>query len=325
MDTNELGMQNEKNVTKLVFDIPEELNDYNKTIEFSYGNNEKVVDIITNNEYIIDNNISCNLFISFQVVLTDTEGKEVFKSLLKDCIFNKSINAEDPAPTPEEVSQWNTMITELNKKIDEVDDIKEYSDYAKEQGDYAKQEAEKVDEVVEYVTTTSEQAKETSENALSIAKGRATGYVFDTLEDLELWLQDEANTSKLVLGDNLYIRALGVPDYWWDGSEKQQLETQKVDLKDYVKNTDYATESKAGVMKIASDRGAFIQNGYFYIRRATNEDIDDKSNAYRPIVPANLNYAVGSVKASETQSGSAKMWTSQNENGEIGLNISTEV
>lgn len=76
--------------------------------------------------------------------------------------------------------------------------------------------------------------EEVASKAETIAKGRTTGYVFDTLEDLDVWLQDEANISKLVLGDNLYIRAIGVPDYWWDGSEKQQLETQKVDLTEYI-------------------------------------------------------------------------------------------
>lgn len=66
------------------------------------------------------------------------------------------------------------------------------------------------------------------------AKGRATGYVFDTLADLELALEDVEFTSKLVLGDNLYIRATDVPDYWWDGNQKQELETQKVDLTEYA-------------------------------------------------------------------------------------------
>ena len=74
----------------------------------------------------------------------------------------------------------------------------------------------------------------------SIAKGRATGYVFDTVEDMNIWLsgdQDDIpypNTDMLVLGDNLYIRATDVPDYWWDGSSAQPLETQKVDLTEYV-------------------------------------------------------------------------------------------
>ena len=42
----------------------------------------------------------------------------------------------------------------------------------------------------------------------SIAKGRATGYVFDTKEDMDEWLSNENNCSTLVLGDNFYIRDL---------------------------------------------------------------------------------------------------------------------
>jgi hypothetical protein len=121
MDTTKLGMQNEKNVTKIVFDIPEELNNYNKTIEFSFGEDNNVTDIIVNNEYLIDNNISCNLFISFQVVFTDAEGNEVFKTFLRECIFQPSINATEPPPTSEQVSEWNSLVTILNQKIEEVD------------------------------------------------------------------------------------------------------------------------------------------------------------------------------------------------------------
>jgi hypothetical protein len=35
------------------------------------------------------------------------------------------------------------------------------------------------------------------------------------------------------IGTNFYIRDVGVPDYWWDGAQAQQLETQKVDLSNY--------------------------------------------------------------------------------------------
>lgn len=83
---------------------------------------------------------------------------------------------------------------------------------------------------------------EAAERAEAIARGKATGYVFDTLEDMQLWLADKANKNLLNLGDNLYIRALNVPDYWWDGNAVQQLETQKVDLDGYMKAADYPTE-----------------------------------------------------------------------------------
>lgn len=76
----------------------------------------------------------------------------------------------------------------------------------------------------------------------AIAKGRATGYVFDTKADMENWLENEENVSKLNLGDNLYIRELEVPDYWWDGTQPQQLETQKVDLTAFAKTSDLPTK-----------------------------------------------------------------------------------
>ena len=75
------------------------------------------------------------------------------------------------------------------------------------------------------------------DTAMSIAKGRATGYVFDTKSDMDAWLENAENVSNLVLGDNLYIRAVDTPDYWWDGSSAQMLETQKVDLTGYAKQS----------------------------------------------------------------------------------------
>lgn len=156
-----------------------------------------------------------------------------------------------------------------------------------------------------------DEIQEISEKAETIAKGRATGYVFDTLEDLELWLQNSENTSKLVLGDNLYIRAVGVPDYWWDGTEKQVLETQKVDLSEYAKNTDYATGAKAGLVRPA---GGLYMSGSnkdaLLIARASNAQIDARTDNNYPIVSSNLEYAVKSVLKDITEE-----WTFTLEDG----------
>lgn len=89
------------------------------------------------------------------------------------------------------------------------------------------------------IQPTLNEIEDIAKTAESIAKGRATGYVFDTVENLELWLENADNRTKLVLGDNLYVRAIGVPDYWWDGNEKQVLETQKVDLTEYVTQDEF--------------------------------------------------------------------------------------
>lgn len=92
----------------------------------------------------------------------------------------------------------------------------------------------------------------------------------------------------------------------------------------YTKTTDYATSAVAGVMRPANGLRMSGTTGAVVISKASDVQIDAKTDNYYPIVPANLNYAVGSVRASETQFGSVKVWVSTNENGEIGLNISTE-
>lgn len=69
----------------------------------------------------------------------------------------------------------------------------------------------------------------------AIARGKSRARVFDTVADLDTWLSNPDNVAQLQIGDNFYIKATDVPDYWWDGSEKQPLETEKVDLSGYAK------------------------------------------------------------------------------------------
>lgn len=73
---------------------------------------------------------------------------------------------------------------------------------------------------------------------MNVASGKTASYVFDTVAALESWLGNSANTAKLKVGDVFLIRAVNVPDYWWDGSAKQILETTKVDLSTYAKTAD---------------------------------------------------------------------------------------
>lgn len=73
---------------------------------------------------------------------------------------------------------------------------------------------------------------------MNVASGKTASYVFDTVAALESWLGNSANTAKLKVGDVFLIRAVNVPDYWWDGSAKQILETTKVDLSGYAKTSD---------------------------------------------------------------------------------------
>ena len=70
---------------------------------------------------------------------------------------------------------------------------------------------------------------------VKVAAGKTASYVFETVGELDAWLGDSANTAKLNKGDVFLIKAVNVPDYWWDGSGKSILETTKVDLAPYAK------------------------------------------------------------------------------------------
>ena len=65
-----------------------------------------------------------------------------------------------------------------------------------------------------------------------IAQGKCDSYVFDTVDEMNTWLAETNNTANLKTGDVFLIRAVDVPDYWWDAdtSSAQILETTKVNL-----------------------------------------------------------------------------------------------
>lgn len=70
------------------------------------------------------------------------------------------------------------------------------------------------------------------DNMVAVAEGKRASYVFDTVDEMNTWIDDSDNTADLKTGDVFLIRATDVPDYWWDGttSTAQILETTKVDL-----------------------------------------------------------------------------------------------
>lgn len=78
-----------------------------------------------------------------------------------------------------------------------------------------------------------------------VASGKCQAYTFGTVDELDAWLTNIENTDKLNNGDVFYIRAVGVPDYWWDNEtqSKQILETTKVELDDYAKTVDIPTKT----------------------------------------------------------------------------------
>lgn len=94
--------------------------------------------------------------------------------------------------------------------------------------------------------------------AIEVAYGKKKAYVFDTVEQLDIWLTYTTNIEKLSTGDAFYIRATDAPDYWWDSDRntKQILETTKVDLSEYaeIEYVNTELEKKAEKEHIHDDR-----------------------------------------------------------------------
>ena len=244
---------------------------------------------------------------------------------------------ESTEEIPDEYSAWidvaNSKLIDIDNSLEMANAKSEYAkgqgDYAKEQGDYAKQEGTKVDEIVDYVVKTSEEANEKSDTAISIAKG--ANQALDYLDYANMIVNFNAfEKEKFKTGQQIMIKKLNVPDVWiYQLTEEYNeytyttdeevinsllsdtglhvgyyvlsaLETQKVDLTNYVKNTDYANNYNAGVVKAQNitnaNRGIYISSeGFLSVKTATNTEIDNRANTSNVITPSNLEYAVKSV------------------------------
>lgn len=157
-------------------------------------------------------------------------------------------------------------------------------------------------------------------NSIALGANQALSY-----QDYQTMVTDlnSAPDSAYRVGQNIYILTLDVPDLWVSSIEAtpvtytyttdaafisaletngyvqvgyyklSALETQEVDLTNYVQFTDYATSAKGGVVRTGSNLGILInQNGNPYIDYAQNADISAKTSYRKPIVPAQLDYAV---------------------------------
>lgn len=85
-------------------------------------------------------------------------------------------------------------------------------------------------------------------------------------------------------------------EYLYINGSFEFIGSTQVDLSQYVRFTDYATGQKAGVGLSSSSFGVFrsTSNNYWTIKKASNSEIDAKTDEYKPIVPSNLDYAVKS-------------------------------
>lgn len=158
----------------------------------------------------------------------------------------------------------------------------------------------------------------------AMAKGAVGGKSFMDYAALIETL-NAASNKDYAQAQHMLIKTLGVPDVWvyevsaeykpYEYADDQTfaealvnelpqvgyyvlsaLETQKVNLDDYVKKTDYPSTNgtKAGVIKISNGaNGLYLNpnNGLLTVMAATNAEIDSRQKYNHAIVPTNLDYA----------------------------------
>lgn len=102
----------------------------------------------------------------------------------------------------------------------------------------------------------------------------------------------------------------------WQGSlEGKANKTDIPDLTNYVKNTDYATSSKHGIIKVDLATGINVDGtGKAYISKATDSLVTAKTNNYRPLTPSNIDLAVktgittNTIELTNEEKTNAKNW-----------------
>lgn len=118
--TNGQNTQNENEAEKIILEVPEEFEDFNKKIVFITPNDEIVWDIIVNNEYLITNAITQYEKVEVYVWLTNNNID--FRTKTKSLPFYNNKNASGEI-TPEEISGVNTVVNLLEEEITKVDNI----------------------------------------------------------------------------------------------------------------------------------------------------------------------------------------------------------
>lgn len=123
--------------------------------------------------------------------------------------------------------------------------------------------------------------------------GSAPGLVFDTVADMEVYVAE--HSAGLKVGQNLYIREVNVPDYWWDGTAVQELET-KVDLSGYAKQEEVDQLSEAIGDKLDKSGGTMtgkIVLPYGNINTGISNSVDTKLLGYSKDAGGNLIFVAG--------------------------------
>lgn len=123
-----------------------------------------------------------------------------------------------------------------------------------------------------------------------------SGYTYlYCLDDSGLALKSSRFSIKiedLQVGDVFYITDTDVPDFWWDGGSFQKLETTKVEIDDFVTNSQLGTELSAYSTKASTVSTVTYDSTNHIIKKTINgseTDVVDLDNF------ASLNNSTGAI------------------------------
>ena len=130
---NARNTQNENDAEKIILQVPEQYEDFNKKIVFITPDGN-VWDIITNNEYLIKKAITKYKQVDFYIWLT--KGDVDFRSQTKTLKFYQNVDASDEI-TDEEIGRVNTVVNLLEEEITKVENLESQIDGKLEEVDTA--------------------------------------------------------------------------------------------------------------------------------------------------------------------------------------------
>lgn len=277
-DNTLLGFEEDNNSNKIVFNFEDGFIDGIARLYIKKGDKKGNVRLKKEGEtYVLPVERSLFIdtgYIDFQLTMYQEDdvvaSYDAFSLLIKDKIIT---DEEIPEELPSYVDEYNAKIFELNEAIENSQVVAEELLTAKENGEFNGEKGDKGD------------------------KGDAGSIKFIVVTELPIESIDESAIYMKSLADseeqNKYEEFIYV-DGEWESLGTAQVE---VNLEDYVKNTDYASYEKAGIVKIQANRGIGIDSVSNAIKlySASNEQIDSRASTLSVICPINLVYAVESV------------------------------
>ena len=337
--TNGQNTQNENEAEKIILEVPEEFENFNKKIVFITPNDEIVWDIIVNNEYLITNAIT--QYEKVEVYVWLTNGNIDFRTKTKPLPFYSNKNASGEI-TPEEISGVNTVVNLLEEEITKTNnlniDINKVGkvttiDLTKKDGTQKQTELEDGMGLNYNWNNTSLGIKREDETQYTYVdlKGESGDDYILTQQDKQD-IADLMNVTYHICSSSEYDSETRMPtisnpnpdlfylvptedgqapdlftEWVYANDNWEMFGSASIDLSEYVKNTDYATNDTRGIVKGTTSGGVWTEDGIVNINCAKLADTKSGTNAYRPIVPSHQHEAAfyGLAKAAGDSSQSS--------------------